>query len=84
MQILFNFLEVKFVDIEIAHNSKKKYIEQRNNLNSRLTLLNAKPENSDEKLLLFVFYAGHGVIRQEHTNIMFNEEKESDRFENLE
>ena len=31
-----------------------------------------------------MFYAGHGAIRQAHSNIIFNEEKESDRFENLE
>ena len=47
-------------------------------------MLDTKPENSDEKLLLFVFYAGHGVIRKAHTNIMFNEERDSDRYEDLE
>ena len=81
---LFLSLGIKTKDIKIALNSKQKYLKQKRELLSRLTVLDCKPENSDEKLLLFVLYAGHGVISQAHTNIMFNEERDTDRFEDLE
>ena len=34
------FLEIKLVDVEIAYNSKSKYLEQRKKQEKRLTLLN--------------------------------------------
>ncbi len=70
--------------IKKAYNSKKLYLQQKNELLDRLKLLDCKPENSNDKLFLLVLYAGHGVIRQGHTNIMFNEERDSDRYEDLE
>jgi hypothetical protein len=77
-------LGIKTKDIKIAYNSKQKYLKQKNELLSRLALLDTKPETSDEKLLLFVLYAGHGVTRKARTNIMFNEGRDSDQFEDLE
>ena len=71
-------------DIKKAVNSKKLYLKQKIEILSRLTVLDTKHETSDEKLLLFVLYAGHGVTRKARNNIMFNEERDSDRFEDLE
>jgi hypothetical protein len=73
---LFLSLGVKSEDIKIAHNSKKLYLKQKNELLGRVKVLETKPETSAEKLLLFVLYAGHGLMRKEHTNIMFNEESD--------
>ena len=81
---LFLSLGIKSKDIKTAYNSKQKYDKQKNELLGRLKVLDTKPENSDEKILLFVLYAGHGVIKQARTNIMFNEERDSDRFEDFE
>jgi hypothetical protein len=81
---LFLDLGVKRKNIKIARNSKKLYLEQKKELLDRLIVLHNKPETSDEKLLLFVLYAGHGVSRKARTIIMFNEESDSDRFEDLE
>ena len=81
---LFLSLGIKSKDIKTAYNSKQKYDKQKNELLGRLKVLDTKPENSDEKILLFVLYAGHGVIKQARTNIMFNEERDSDRYEDLE
>jgi hypothetical protein len=50
----------------------------------RLKVLDCKPETSQDKLLLFVLYAGHGVIREGNTNIMFNEKRDLDLYEDLE
>jgi hypothetical protein len=77
-------LGIKKEDIKKAYDSKKLYLEQKKELISDLKILETKPENSNDKLLLLVIYAGHGVIRQKNTNIMFNEERDSDRYEDLE
>ena len=73
---LFLSLGINSKDIKKAINSKTLYLEQKKELLGRLNLLDTKPETSDEKLLLFVLYAGHGVTRQARTNIMFNEERD--------
>ena len=73
---LFLYLGIKRENILIALNSKKLYLKQKNVLLGRLNILHNMPETSDENLLLFVLYAGHGVMRKEHTNIMFNEERD--------
>ncbi len=73
---LFLSLGVKSENFKIAHNSKKLYLKQKNELLGRLYDLESKREDSADKLLLFVLYAGNGVMRKEHTNIMFNEESD--------
>jgi hypothetical protein len=69
---LFLDLGVKRENIKIARNSKQQYLKQKDELLGRLTVLHNMPETSEEKLLLFVLYAGHGVSIKARTNIMFN------------
>ena len=50
-------------------------------LDEKLILLNTQ---NRKKLLLFVCFAGHGAIIESQTHIMFNEERDEDRYVNFE